>query len=53
MVCIICSELLFVLQGELEAWPAGPLGPSPFSHFLPALFQGQLVSKVGVVSIMA
>ena len=55
------SELLLVLQSELEAWPNIPIYPSlpnfdphPSSEplyphqLLPSLFQGQMLSKVWI-----
>ena len=54
---LVCSELLFVLQRELEAWPATPSSqpscyyPLQLKQLLPSLFQGKLLSKVGVVFV--
>lgn len=50
------SELLLVLQTELEVWPVIPLYPGAslphplYPHqLLPSLFQGQLLSKVYIL----
>lgn len=52
LIVLLPSELLLVLQTELECWPCVALLPSPLSRplhpqkILPSLFQGQLLSKV-------